>query len=132
MKIKTVEATWLRVPVPEAEQVVSNLGRMTSFDSVLVRIETECGIVGYGEAKEEVGSVGDCHALVALINGKFRPLLVGEDPRDISRLWELAYNGPRGGHALSHGRVFPALGRRGVTVCAISGIDIALWDILGK
>ncbi|MGZ9080446.1 MAG: hypothetical protein ACXW2A_19155 [Burkholderiales bacterium] len=63
MKIKTVEATWLRVPVPEAEQVVSNLGRMTSFDSVLVRIETECGIVGYGEAKEEVGSVGDCHAL---------------------------------------------------------------------
>ncbi len=42
------------------------------------------------------------------------------------------YNGTRDHYALAHGRVFPALGRRGIDVCAMSGIDIALWDILGK
>lgn len=132
MKIKSIQATWLHVPVPKAQQVFSNLGVMTSFDSVLVRVETECGIVGYGEAKEEVGSVGHCHALAAMINGKFAPMLVGEDPRDISRLWETMYNGARAGFSLDQGRVFPVLGRRGITICAISGIDIALWDILGR
>lgn len=132
MKIKNIEATWLRVPVPKAQQVVSNLGVMTSFDTVLVRIETECGIVGYGEAKEEVGSVGHCHALAAMINGKLAPMLIGEDPRDITRLWETMYNGARTHFALEQGRVFPVLGRRGITICAISGIDIALWDILGR
>lgn len=132
VKIKNIEGTWLHVPVPEPQQVLSDFGRMTSFDSVLVRVETDCGIVGYGEAKEEVGSVGNCHALAALINGKFAPLLIGEDPRDITRLWEVMYNGSRDHYALAHGRVFPALGRRGVTMSAISGIDIALWDILGQ
>ncbi len=131
MKIKSVEATWLHVPIPEERQHVSDFGRMTSFDSVLVRIETECGIVGHGEAKEEVGSAGNCHAIVALINRKLGPLITGQDPRDIARLWEGMYNGTRDHYALDHGRVFPVLGRRGITICAISGIDIALWDILG-
>lgn len=132
MKIKSVHAAWLHVPVPTAQQVVSNLGVMTSFDTVLVRIETQCGIVGYGEAKEDVGSVGHGEALAAMINGKFGPMLVGEDPRDVSRLWELMYNGSRAPHALAQGRVFPALGRRGLAICALSGVDIALWDILGR
>ena len=132
MKIRSVEATWLHVPVPEAQQVMSNLGRMVSFDTVLVRIETDCGITGYGEAKEDVGSVGHGHALAALINGQLAPLLAGEDPRDINRLAELIYNGPRAGHAAARGQVFPVLGRRGLRICALSGIDIALWDILGK
>ena len=133
MKIRNVQATWLHIPIPEAQQtVVSDFGRMASFDSVLVRIETECGIVGHGEAKEEVGSSGNCHAVAALINGKLGPLITGEDPRDIARLWEVMYNGTRDHYALDRGRVFPILGRRGITICAISGIDIALWDILGQ
>jgi len=132
MKIKSIHARWLHVPIPYERQHVSDFGRIASFDSVLVRVETECGLVGYGEAKEEVGSEGNSHALVALINRKFAPLLVGEDPRDIARLGEVMYNGPRDHYALARGHVFPVLGRRGVTVCAISGIDMALWDILGK
>ncbi|HET8747295.1 MAG TPA: mandelate racemase/muconate lactonizing enzyme family protein [Ramlibacter sp.] len=132
MKIKSVLARWLHVPIPPEQQHVSDFGRIGSFDSVLVRIETECGLVGYGEAKEEVGSEGNSHALVALINRKFGPALVGEDPRDITRLWELMYNGCRGHYALAEGHVFPILGRRGVSVSAISGVDLALWDILGK
>jgi len=132
MKIKSVLARWLHVPIPLEQQHVSDFGRIGSFDSVLVRIETECGLVGYGEAKEEVGSEGNSQALVALINRKFAPALVGEDPRDINRLWELMYNGCRSHYALAEGHVFPILGRRGVSVSAISGIDLALWDLLGK
>lgn len=132
MKIKNIEARWIHVPIPEAQQHVSDFGRIKSFDSTLVRVETECGIVGHGEAKEEVGSEGNNTALAMLINGKFGPMLIGEDPRDISRLWELMYNGVRAHYALDRGRVFPLLGRRGITISAISGIDIALWDILGK
>ncbi len=132
MKIKQIEAKWIHVPIPEEKQHVSDFGRITAFDTTLVRVETECGIIGYGEAKEEVGSEGNNRGLTELINHKFAPLLIGEDPRDITKLWERMYNGARTHYALKRGRVFPLLGRRGITLSAISGIDIALWDILGK
>ena len=132
MRIKSVQATCLHVPIPEKQQHVSDFGKVSSFDCTLVRIETECGIVGWGEAKEEVGSAGNNRTVTKAINEKYGPDLVGEDPRDIVRLNELMYNGVRGHYALAHGRVFPALGRRGASICAMSGIDLALWDILGK
>jgi L-alanine-DL-glutamate epimerase-like enolase superfamily enzyme len=132
MKIRSVRAQWLHVPIPEAQQHVSDFGRTTSFDTTLVRIETSDGITGWGEAKAQVGSTASNRALTSLVNDELGPLLVGEDPRDIARLWESMYNGSRAHHALRHGRVFPVLGRRGVTVSAMSGIDTALWDILGK
>jgi len=125
MRIRSVVARWLHVPIPVEQQHTSDFGRSTSFDSVLVRVETECGIVGYGEAKEEVGSHGNCHALVALINQRLAPLLEGQDPREINRLWEVMYNGPRAHYSLARGHTFPALGRRGVLVSALGGIDMA-------
>jgi L-alanine-DL-glutamate epimerase-like enolase superfamily enzyme len=56
MRIANVEATWLQVPIPPERQHVSDFGRVDTFDTVLVRIKTECGIVGHGEAKAGVGS----------------------------------------------------------------------------
>ena len=53
MKIRSVQATWLEVPIPEDKQHTSDFGRMRSFNTVLVRIETEDGLVGHGEAKAE-------------------------------------------------------------------------------
>lgn len=132
MKIKSVSARWIHVPIPPESQHVSDFGRTLSFDCVMVRIETRSGLVGWGEAKEAVGSAGNHATLVAAIQERFGPMLVGEDARDISRLWELMYSGVRGHYALAHGRVFPILGRRGVGISAISGIDMALWDLLGK
>lgn len=132
MKITTVRATWVQVPIPPERQHLSDFGRQPSFDSVIVRIETDAGITGWGEAKAGVASTAACGGLAAIINLDFAPLLIGQDPRDISRLWDTLYNMPRQGFAIAEGHVFPALGRRGLSVSAIAGVDLALWDILGK
>jgi L-alanine-DL-glutamate epimerase-like enolase superfamily enzyme len=132
MKITDVKATWLRYPIPEERQHVSDFGRLTTFDMTLVEVETDAGVTGYGEAKAQVGSASDNHALLAIVEHELKPRLLGRDPHQISALWEEMYNGTRAHYALSRGRGFPALGRRGLTISAISGVDMALWDILGK
>lgn len=132
MKIASVQATWVHVPIPPARQHTSDFGRVASFDSVLVKVATADGLVGWGEAKAGVGSAAACAGLAALINHDYAPLLVGQDPRDIGRLWEVLYNTPREGYAVARGHVLPQLGRRGLSISAIAGVDIALWDILGK
>jgi L-alanine-DL-glutamate epimerase-like enolase superfamily enzyme len=132
MRITRVSATWLHVPIPAERQHVSDYGRATSFDSTLVRVETDSGITGFGEARGALPSTGNCASLVTHIERDLGPMLVGHDPRDISRLWELMYSGTRAHFALARGHVFPVLGRRGLNLQAISGIDMALWDILGK
>lgn len=132
MRIMSVSADWLHVPIAKERRHRSDFGSVDSFDSALVRIETEGGITGFGEAKAQVGSVANCRALAALITEELGPSLIGEDARDISRLWDVMYNGSRAHYAIERGHVFPVMGRRGLTMAAISGIDIALWDILGK
>ena len=99
----------------------------------LVRIEADDGSVGWGEAKAAVGSAGSCATLVACINDELGP---GADrPRrhaGSTRPPTACYNGPRAGYAPVRGRTFPILGRRGLTVSAMSGVDMALWDLLGR
>jgi len=82
--------------------------------ALLVEIETDSGIVGIGEA----GIGGGVTATV--IEKSLKPLLVGEDPLLIEHLWQKMFARTR------------QYGRRGVFLHAISGIDIALWDIAGK
>ena len=132
MKITDIRATWLHVPIARERQHVSDYGPTASIDTVLVEVETDAGVTGLGEARATLSVNGNCAAVCAAIENEFRPLLIGQDPRDISRLWEVMYNATRADFALARGHAFPALGRRGVSVQALSGIDIALWDILGK
>jgi D-galactarolactone cycloisomerase len=132
MRIAEVEAFWLRCPIPPEKHHVSDFGRLEHFDATLVVVTTEDGTRGYGEAKAAVGSTGSCASLVTCVREELRPLLLGEDARKIVRLWEVMYNGTRAGYALERGRGFPILGRRGLTISAISGVDMALWDLLGK
>jgi L-alanine-DL-glutamate epimerase-like enolase superfamily enzyme len=132
MKITRVEACWLQVPIPAAQQHVSDFGRAATFDTALVRIDTDGGLIGWGEAKVSAGSSGDYHGVCSLINQEFAPLLLGRDARQITAIWEQLYNGTRAHYALTRGHVFPAMSRRGVSISALSGIDIALWDLLGK
>jgi D-galactarolactone cycloisomerase len=122
----------LSCPIAPERQHVSDFGRIASFDMALVRIEADDGSIGWGEAKAAVGSAGSCAALVACVNDELGPALAGLDPRRVNEAADLIYNGPRTGYASVRGRTFPILGRRGLTVSALSGVDMALWDLLGR
>lgn len=132
MRITRVHADWVKFPIEESRRHVSDFGRVASFDAAIVQVETDNGIVGIGEAKNAAGSAGVYAALVALINDEIAPRLVGRDPREIVAIWEELYNGVRAHYAIARGHVFPEASRRGISIAAISGVDVALWDILGK
>jgi D-galactarolactone cycloisomerase len=132
MKITAVRAAWLRAMIPAERRHTSDFGVNDSFNTCLVEIDTDAGLTGLGEAKVGVGNLGHYAALVTLIHAELAPMLIGRDPRDITALWETIYNGTRAHYVSAHGRTFPIVGRRGITVSALSGIDIALWDLLGK
>jgi L-alanine-DL-glutamate epimerase-like enolase superfamily enzyme len=84
-----------------------------NFPWVLVRIETDAGLTGLGEAYWGAG--------VAELVHRARPLLVGEDPTNINKLVEVMIRCLSGEGS-----------QAGTTVTAISGIEIALWDLLGR
>ncbi len=132
MRIKTVQAWWVQIPIEEARQHVSDFGRLRTFDAAILRIETEDGIVGWGEGKNAAGSAGNYAALVHLLNHEFGPRLIGRDASQITAIWEDLYNGSRAKASAARGHPLPELARRGLTIAAISAIDIALWDIRGK
>ena len=132
MRIAKVEAWWIRIPIETARQHRSDFGQLTTFDTAILRIETDDGIVGWGEGKNAAGSAGTYSGLVHLLNSEVAPRLIGLDPRNISAIWEMLYNGVRHQSAASQGHAMPDLSRRGLSVAAISAVDIALWDILGK
>lgn len=132
MKIANIEAFWLRCPIPKEKQHRSDYGLLTNFDMTLVVVTTDTGLQGFGEAKAAVGSSGSCASIVSCVENELKPALIGQDASQINRIWEIVYNGTRDHYALSRGRKFPILGRRGLTISALSGIDTALWDIKGK
>src|SRR5579859_6009682 len=100
MRIATVTAAWVHFPIAAADQHRSDFGRVAAFDAAIVRIETECGIVGWGEAKNAAGSAGSYAGLVAVINQDLAPRLIGRDARDVAVIWEELYSGVRGHYAL--------------------------------
>lgn len=114
MKITDVRALWLSAPLDKPLGGSSRKKIWFNRQAVLVEVHTDEGIVGIGEAFT-IPEV----ALVA-ISQFYKPMLLGENPLDIERLWEKMYFGA--GYS----------GVKGVMVEALSGIDIALWDIRGK
>ena len=132
MRIKSVEAYWVSIPIETARQHRSDFGTLTTFDAAILRIETDDGLVGWGEGKNAAGSAGQYGALVHLLNHEIAPQLIGRHAGDITAIWEALYNGVRHEQAARAGHAMPQIARRGLTVAAISAVDIALWDILGK
>jgi D-galactarolactone cycloisomerase len=116
MKITDVETIRLRAAIPTEGQVFSRSGIRSTRSTTLVRVETDEGISGLGSCS------GNGELLEFIIARVLKPLVLGMDPTDIDAVWDKAY--VRGGHK--------EFGTRGVGVVALSGIDIALWDILGK
>ena len=85
----------------------------TSLGQILIAIDTDCGITGYGVGG---GGLAGIHVVKTVL----RDLLIGRNPEDISQLWSEMYQATL------------AFGRKGIAVMAISGIDLALWDLRGK
>ena len=132
MKITAVRATWLQARIPPERAHVSDFGRNDSFNTCLVEIDTDAGLTGLGEAKVGVGNLGNYAGVVELIRRDLGPAIVGRDPRDITAIWDALYSGSRAHYGVREGRLFPTVGRRGISIAALSGIDIALWDIAGQ
>lgn len=110
MKITDVNAYVVNPPLPE-------YGSSSEREWTFVQIDTDEGITGWGEATNYPGGGSFLSAQAVLMQ---KDVLIGEDPADIERLWHKMY------------RRYTYLGARGLPTTAISGIDIALWDIKGK
>jgi L-rhamnonate dehydratase len=116
MKITDIEAIHLRVEDP-------NIGLFDgSYDDCVIRIHTNEGVTGIGESESLAP------AIQAIIYSKpahnhargLRELLLGRDPTRPQELWQLMYEAT------------DYVGRRGLVMHAMGGIDIALWDIKGQ
>ena len=95
-------------------QITTHLAGIGSRNLLFVQVHTDEGLVGVGEAY----SCGPDEATENVVQD-FAEWLVGRDPQEVERLWQLMYNGSR----------FPG---GSVVNSAISGIEQALWDIKGK
>ena len=116
MIITDVKTIRLRAEVPAEGQVFSRSGVRNSRSATLVQVETDEGISGIGSCS------GNGELIEVIVAKTLKPLLMGMDPTAIDEIWDKAYF--RGGHK--------EFGTRGIGVVALSGIDVALWDILGK
>src|SRR5262245_36818292 len=105
MKITDVRAVQPACPSPPDWR--------TSMGQILVAIDTDSGLTGHG-----VGGGG--LAGIHVVRTVLRDVLLGRDPERISELWDVMY-----GATL-------AFGRKGLAIMALSGADLALWDLRGK
>ena len=121
MKIKSVESMAIGLPIKKGgeqyEQETSwNIKNVLTLNHMLVRIETECGLVGWGEAFSFRGG----EPLKEIVDTLITPSLIGKNAPDIAGIH----------HQLQFENHL--WGRYGLTMFAISAIDIALWDLAGK
>ena len=116
MKITRVEA----IPVRQKQAV--QLINDSAQDGIIIKVYTDEGIVGYGEVDSSpmvVKAVIEAPVSHRICCG-LAEVVVGEDPFEVEKIWEKMY------------LASTFYGRRGVVIHAMSGIDIAIWDIIGK
>jgi D-galactarolactone cycloisomerase len=115
MKIRSVSSYILRVPLGD-KTFYSSQAAFPERNSYLVRVETDAGLVGWGEG----GQYGPPEPVAACVDAVLAPRLIGRDPTEPVRLWEELY---------AFSRDF---GQKGTYIEAISALDIAFWDIAGQ
>ena len=116
MKITDVRVHVLRSPLPQP--FAFSQGWVAARGATLVEVLTDEGVTGWGEALCQ--GLQPPEIAAAVINSALKPLVLGADPLEPEVLWHRMYH---------HTRDY---GQKGAVIGAISGIDIALWDIAGK
>ena len=106
MKITAVRAVQPNAPEAPADW-------RTVVGQLLVAIDTDSGLRGIG-----IAGGGQCS--IHLITRLFRDALLGRDPLDVAGAWQILY------------KMTLPFGRKGIALMAISGVDLALWDLRGK
>ena len=113
MQITDVKTTVLSMPhlkgIQDATIRHLEQGRTQCF----VHIITDEGLEG-------LGTGGGARAAREIIEGSLKPILIGQDPLNIEQLWDDMFWRIRG------------VGRKGLAFCALSAVDIALWDLKAK
>jgi L-alanine-DL-glutamate epimerase-like enolase superfamily enzyme len=117
MKITAIQAIPLSFRLPEGKTVTMGVGSTTKRDAIVVRVQTDEGITGYGEAHPGRSPA----AITSLIHGTIAPMLLGMQATDVVGAWQRVHRMQLSSHGLGAGAAL-----------ALSGIDMALWDIRGK
>lgn len=128
MKITRLDTYFLSVSLPQPVRI--STATISQVSEVIVKLTTDAGLVGIGEAHGPFlfRQAPDGLRAVNEIVQRVTPLVVGEDPFNVERIWQdlfaLTYTSVRG---------IPSLARQQrPLVTAMSAIDIALWDLMGK
>jgi len=117
LRITDVRAFPTSFPIPEANRVALGIGTAVKRDAVVVKVTTAGGVVGWGEAHH-----GRAHTAVAkLIETTLKQLIVGLEADNTVGIWDRMYQFQLASHGMGAGACL-----------AMSGIDMALWDIKGK
>ena len=115
LTIASIEALPCSVPLKQA--VTQGLGSVSKRDTVIVKVTTADGLTGYGESYNGRAPL----AVAATIDTTLRDLLTGMDAAAATEVW-----------ARFESRVLANHGTCAACVCAMSGVDMALWDVKGK
>ena len=117
MKITSIKSVPISFRVPEGQNVRLGIGRAVKRDAVLLKVETDEGITGWGEAHH-----GRCPGAIAkLIDTTITELVLGMDALDTTAVWKQVYRMQLASHGMGY-----------ASAMALSGLDLALWDIRGK
>lgn len=117
LKIQDVIAIPTSFPVRPEDSVTLGVGRAVKRDAVIVKVITESGLCGYGEAHH-----GRAPGAVAkLVGSTLRQLVLGCEATDTVGIWKRVYDKQLASHGMGAG-----------SSIGLSGIDMALWDIRGK
>jgi L-alanine-DL-glutamate epimerase-like enolase superfamily enzyme len=120
MRITAVEPFIVHIPINRAS-ISDSTHSVTHWGVVGARLTSDAGLSGYGYTGTHAHVASD-RLITACIRDCYAELLVGEDARDIARLWRKLAR-------------FPALqwvGRAGITQLALAAVDVALWDLKAK
>ena len=117
LRITEVKAYPTSFPINPKNSVTLGIGRAVKRDAVIVKVTTDAGIVGFGEAHHGRAPGSVAH----LVNNTLKQLVVGQDANDVVGIWAKVYEKQLGSHGMGAGACI-----------GLSGIDQALWDIRGK